>query len=899
MKSWSAYPIRLLLTALCEKPECLSPQEMASAGTAARSLFEFALAQTPRDRALVRSGIETICRTYDSDPRASKTLLCHLLTQENLQEFGYEDMRTLAWEAERLLTIAPDFVHDIYFAAFSFKETSTDKTAMGASRILPLTSNRRQDYNHALWQLGETFPSFLRAAPTLAIEALTAAISAYVSESRLQAPTEQEFEFNGNPARIKPDGSHIWDGCTHYRHDPHLKMLDAFGAELQRVVNDTNLAHAENQLLTAVCEKTTLASVWRSVLECGTQNAAGFGKRIVNLACSLPILTGLDTSNLAGNFITAIYPHIQIEERGNIENAILSIPNLVAASRKDAAIEIRDRLLGCIPEQFISVEEARNIVSNLIAHGGPPANQPPCWIGSTVSTPYTNEQFLADQGVPIQTTANRRIIELTEPIRAFVTAHSQSAPTLAEIDSIIVSARALHTTLLNATTEGAHEMQIQNATVHLVSFCTCAARCETLDCSTDTGEFIRGILLASASHSNPIFDEHWATDFDTHTSWIPAPRIDGAEGLMFLASKPACINTDVIQEIVRLSKDPVPAVRLQIADYLGLLEVTLPQVSNELLCAMAEHDPSSSVVLSLLNRPIYRLVSAHPDEAESLTMKIFHRSDLKGEVATEVRLTCVSLCLRLFLSGDNAASEHLIQGFTNDVSTFTEESTRIVASIREVLVAVPISPEDLSSEKARTRAFQVFETITRSAQEGLSTLEKQYQRIPFYEWPETDKEKATQLTQIMDSIASQLYLASGAFENKQGQIDAYTVSLEQKRRFIIEASRILDLLSESPHPSTVHNLIQMLHSLIDVSPREVFLRMSRIVQAGKGGRYEMESLAIAEIVNVVNRMLADFRTLLQDDQEMRNAMVSILDTFVEAGWPQAIQLTYRLDEIYR
>ena len=315
MKSWSAYPIRFLLVALCEKPEILSAQEKASAGSVARRLFEFATTQTPRDKALVRSGIETVCRTYDSDPAASKRLLSSILTQENLQAFGYEDMPTLAREAQRLLGIAPEFVRDLYAAAFGFEETSTDQTAMGPGRILPLTSNRRQDYHHGLWQLGESFPIFLKAAPALAVEGLMAAILGNVANERLGQTPEQQFQFNGVEARIRSDGSWIWDALAQYRHEAHLRMLDAFEAELNRVANEPSLTHAEQQILSAVIEKSNLALVWRKVLMCGTRNSAGFGKRIAALACSLPILTGRDTSNLAGNFITAIYPEIAVEER--------------------------------------------------------------------------------------------------------------------------------------------------------------------------------------------------------------------------------------------------------------------------------------------------------------------------------------------------------------------------------------------------------------------------------------------------------------------------------------------------------------------------------------------------------------------------------------------------------
>jgi hypothetical protein len=444
-------------------------------------------------------------------------------------------------------------------------------------------------------------------------------------------------------------------------------------------------------------------------------------------------------------------------------------------------------------------------------------------------------------------------------------------------------------------------MQIENGLSHFIAFCTCAARCETLDCNTETGDFIRKMLLASARHSRPVFNERSAADFDTNPVWSPAPRIDGAEGLMFLAFKPTCVDTNVVQEIVRLSKDTVPAVRLQIADHLGMLGKTSPDVAKELLSEMAKHDPSSTVLRSLLNHQIYRLASALPHEAERLTTVIFGRTDLKGEMAMKVRLTCVSLFFDLFLWRDNGASEALIRGFAGDVLSFTQEATSMVARIREVLVTGPFDPPDPVAEKARTRAFNILEAMISSAQNGFLTLRQRHQNVPFADWPKADKEKANSLAQLADSISMQLYFASGAFDNttNHGQADAHMVSIEQKRRFLNEAGLLLDLLSDDPHPGTVHRLIQMLQSLLDISPREVFLRISRIVQAGKSGGYERESLAIGEIVNVVNTALADFRPLLQDDQEMREAMVSMLDIFVEAGWPQAIQLTYRLDEIFR
>src|SRR5207244_2962791 len=124
----------------------------------------------------------------------------------------FKDMPVLSSEVGRLIHISPDLVRDVYIAIFSFDEERTHQTSMGPGRIMPLTSNRRQDYNMAHHHLEQIFPSFLKSAPAQAIEALVAVV-AVKAESRAssdQVP-EYTFDFNGQVARIQSDLSHIWD----------------------------------------------------------------------------------------------------------------------------------------------------------------------------------------------------------------------------------------------------------------------------------------------------------------------------------------------------------------------------------------------------------------------------------------------------------------------------------------------------------------------------------------------------------------------------------------------------------------------------------------------------------------------------------------------------------------
>jgi hypothetical protein len=65
------------------------------------------------------------------------------------------------------------------------------------------------------------------------------------------------------------------------------------------------------------------------------------------------------------------------------------------------------------------------------------------------------------------------------------------------------------------------------------------------------------------------------------------------------------------------------------------------------------------------------------------------------------------------------------------------------------------------------------------------------------------------------------------------------------------------------------------------------------------GGYQFEQMAADLVVRLVERYLAEYRELLQNDPKCRQALVELLDTFVRAGWPAARQLTYRLEEIFR
>jgi hypothetical protein len=125
------------------------------------------------------------------------------------------------------------------------------------------------------------------------------------------------------------------------------------------------------------------------------------------------------------------------------------------------------------------------------------------------------------------------------------------------------------------------------------------------------------------------------------------------------------------------------------------------------------------------------------------------------------------------------------------------------------------------------------------------------------------------------------------------------LSKAEKKRFLEQAGPLLDALSDIGIPRITHDLVQTLEHLIEFDPAGVFLRLGRVVRAGKEGHYQYDSMAAQTMVRVVERFLAEYRSLLRERDDCRRTLIEILDTFVEVGWPDARRLAYRTEEIFR
>jgi hypothetical protein len=828
---------------------------------------------------------------------SSAGLLRRALEQPHLGEHGFEELSRLAREIKRLTRLDPQFAEEIYRAAFAYQEESRQATPMGTSRILPLISNRQQDYQHALYLLAETFPEFLAKAPAVAARVLIHVMAAYV-RTRHHDPggREEEFDFAGRQAWIRPDYSSIWDTDL-YRHDAPFKMLNTFETHLEALAQRPEALDRLQEIVQVVVRENRLAVVWRRLLRVGTHSPETLGKALLPLVRSAAVLTCSDTSGLAGQLLGAVFPGLTPTEKAEVEQILLNLPDTMVPDRREQGQRVRARLVGCLPEDELVRQETRQLVRDLRATESIPPDVRPAAAGRVRSAPYGEAEYLADEGVPLDTESNRAIRELEQPVREFADRHLNSVPNRTELEELLRALQALRAALTQADERGVHPKQRDHAWAALAEACARAARMDELSCTGEHGVVVRTMLLEASLH--PVPEPDGDASFDESVSWsTPAARIAAAQGVVALARLADCASPAVLEAVERLSRDPVPAVRYQIAQWLNALALTAPGLMWRLIASICKAEASRGVLQGILSGPLNVLAPSEPARVTNLVIQILERTT-EGPGARKVRDLCVDILTGLYLWRNHPSASEVVLRIVDQSGASVDDAHRILTHLREPLSHGPVAPPDPREDAVRGRAIDLAIRLLRNARTAQREIEAAHAGLPHGTWPEGDQERLRGLFRLIDDIGTEFYFASGAYDLSKGGDVTSAPSPTVRERFYREMGQFFDELADVGLPSVTHHLLETLESFISMDPRGVFLRIGRVVHGGTSALYQYEQLGADLLVKLVERYLAEHRALFREDAACRQALLEVLDIFVRAGWPSARQLTYRLDEVFR
>jgi hypothetical protein len=92
--------------------------------------------------------------------------------------------------------------------------------------------------------------------------------------------------------------------------------------------------------------------------------------------------------------------------------------------------------------------------------------------------------------------------------------------------------------------------------------------------------------------------------------------------------------------------------------------------------------------------------------------------------------------------------------------------------------------------------------------------------------------------------------------------------------------------------------MQILNGVLAIDPEGVIEMAWEVIVSGRPHGFNLDSLAIEEVVKITESILADYRLQARNEATL-GQIFEILEIFSETGWPQALRLIWRLDEVYR
>ncbi len=859
------------------------------------------------------TAIETLCRTFAVAVSDSETALRSLLTPQRLAHFPKWDLFDFAHHIKHLGSEGDAVVLSLFEAAFSTEPTPGEWENLGGA-IMPMRMQSSDNWNSIHYSLAEYYKRRAGTNAGLMTDIACIAWNATVRRRGVRRGSGESImatiRFHGVECELVEDCGHMWN--RDYEHEENRilchfeKLLDGWAAGADR--------EALTLALDRFAARNRTSLMWRVFLEAGAKHPATLGRELEPVLAESLFLTHPDYCYGGTLLLAALHKVGDASQRQALENLILDLPQSARLQRDEPREPVpswveyaQNKLLGALDESQIVSPTARALRMERAERKPLPVNRKPESTSATWQT-CSEEELVERKGVTLKDSVNADLFRLRQALKLF-----------REQDGSKVNAETIerHWAVIGQCERAVRRHRLKHREMANELWGHLVGACESIACNADwpaTNErwkTVRRILLKASTDPSPKPFENDHTRADQWPSWgWPAPRLDAARGLLFLVYRIGHADNETTAALLRLGRDKSHPLRFNMGERLAVLEEPAPKLMWQLLDRFIRYERKFSV----------------------LEMVVMSLDGLWGRCAAGVKLRLSRIAKR---AGRDAPEDHDIHerlahaylfhylrtgdgesGCYTDKLIAECDSQRACHALGGQLHACRagrwLTAGDAVKvvefeEAVRKRTWGFFGKLLTAAQTKLQHHRARWQQLHASGHPDAGEVKSSQeaidrMSRLVDEIAMQLYFASGALADRQKK-DADHLTEPQKRRFWTESARLFRALSTEIHPHTANQIVETLYHLLPCSPREIFLTATNAITSSSKVGYQHESLAVGDVVKLIQRALADHREIFQTcdgtESECLAALLKVLDLFVEAGWAEARQLTHRLEEIYR
>lgn len=835
------------------------------------------------DRLGASRGIEFVSKTYDSNREGSKKLLEKILDMMKEPKFDIWYISCLSDNIKHFAPNDPNFAATVYFKIFGHTEYSDEKTSMGGTVTLNLTSNRRQDFNMCYYRLLEYFPIFLKTAPKIAIETgLKIAVNYILHEKvkfRGKGSLPNTVVVKGIAGRYVPDLSSMWHDMLVY-HKP-AEFVDKIISYFEELIKQGSVQVFYDQLHTYI-ENAEVAFAWKRLIMLGNKYPTILKDYLASMAENRQILEGFDTVHEIGISLEKISAELDPKQLLKIEAAILQLSDVTEEELLEASERTINRLLNCIPKELLTNKRSLAIIGK----NERVANDPMFQTNVSV-TPFTTERWLEEEGVNMKEKPNKDVYELIERLQVFNHKWLNNKPQRDHFTPLMKDAEDLFAKI---QPPGLYNEGLRfSALIETAKFCAIICRAFR---ELSEGEYIfcKDVLLFALKYDSKYDDVD--ENRSAASGYSSTPRIEAAGGLVDLFRFNA--DEQIFAQIQTWVKNSNPIVRFNIAKNISPIWLEKPDEFWDMVLERFKNE-NDAFTLGTLIYGIYRSdIIEKSGESISVAIKLLE-SQIEGQGAHDTFMKAYVLLLLYLLQKHNSRiSEDIISSNLSKSEFATSVSSKIFE------LADPKFPaNDYSKETTNEILIKLLKSIVNSTLtelKGYNTKDLQ------------TNASAGEKLKVLDFIIQRIYFALDINERIANRHELHPTE-ENKRFFFNHIESIYqDLINNSKEIGaglilghTTHYMIETLNGVLDFYPEKAEMLLDLVTKATKLSRitgYTFDSTAIEEVVSFTEKIIADHKNLLRKDSSLNN-LTELLNMYVESGWTEALNLLWRLDEAFK
>jgi hypothetical protein len=219
-------------------------------------------------------------------------------------------------------------------------------------------------------------------------------------------------------------------------------------------------------------------------------------------------------------------------------------------------------------------------------------------------------------------------------------------------------------------------------------------------------------------------------------------------------------------------------------------------------------------------------------------------------------------------------------------ATQSAEALRAIHFVRDYLAPT-------ADPTVQNRAFDIVATAADTSLERWTRNPEEH--APNADLSSTDLNELKHALKVLESIANQIYFASGAFDTKPS--DDAPVPDARHERFADLAVPVLITCARTKVAPIVHHVVETLVFLAPLDERRALLAVAEAVASD--GAYAYDSLSSDVVTPYLKRLVAEHRQLVLFDEGGVAAFRKLLSAFASAGNESALELAFTFADVFR